>query len=107
MKDFTTPPDHVNFLAKKLFHGMGEIVDGAIAYLEPGGGGPLELHTHEHSHLFIVVEGEAKAMMDGKEVIIRKNESLLVNGEIPHSVWNNSQGATVMVGISVKPHPKH
>ena len=102
MKDFTTPPDHVNFLAKKLFHGAGEIVDGAIAYLEPGGGGPIELHTHKHSHLIIVVEGEAKAIMDGKEVIIRKNESLLVNGEIPHSIWNNTADTTIMIGISVK-----
>ena len=25
---FMTPPDHVNFEAKKLFDGVGEIIDG-------------------------------------------------------------------------------
>ena len=102
MKEFSTPPDHVNFLAKKLFAEMGRIADGAIAYLEPSGGGPLTPHTHDHDHLFIVVEGEAKAVLDGKEVIIRKNESFLVDGKTPHSVWNGADVTTVMIGISVK-----
>ena len=30
---FMTPPNHVNFEAKKLFGAVGEIIDGAIAYL--------------------------------------------------------------------------
>ena len=48
-KDFITPPNHVNFLAKKLFGEIGEIIDGSIAYLQPNGGGPDELHTHDLS----------------------------------------------------------
>ena len=54
MSEYMTPPDHVNFKAKKLFGGMGEIIDGAVAHILPGGGGPQSLHTHDHSHLFIV-----------------------------------------------------
>lgn len=38
LQGFMTPPGHVHFLAKKLFGESGEIQDGAIAYLEPGGG---------------------------------------------------------------------
>lgn len=99
---FMTPPAHVNFEAKKLFGAMGEIVDGAIAYMTLNGGGPLEQHMHPHNHLFIVVEGEAKILYGDREVVIHKNESFLVEGKIPHSVWNNLETETVMIGISVQ-----
>lgn len=102
MKDFLTPPNHVNFLAKKLFDECGEIIDGSIAYLEPTGGGPTELHTHAHSHLFIVVQGQAKVKMNDTETILNPNESFLVDGNIPHSIWNNADTTTIMIGISVK-----
>ena len=102
MDEFRTPPGHINFLAKKLFRNVGEIVDGAIAYLEAKGGGPAALHTHEHNHLFIVVKGEANVILGKDEKIIKENESFLVDGRIPHSVWNNIADTTVMIGISVK-----
>ena len=94
---FITPPNHINFEAKKLFDSVGEIIDGSIAYLNLNGGGPLEKHTHPHNHLFIVTKGEAKILLDDK-----KDEEFLVNGETPHSVWNNIDKETVMIGISVK-----
>lgn len=98
---FTTPPEHINFMAKKLFGPMGTIRDGAIAYIKPNGGGPVEKHTHEHSHLFIVVKGEARIELSDNTVIVKENQSYLVNGKIPHSVWNNTDTETIMVGISV------
>lgn len=101
-RDFITPPNHVKFLAKKLFEHCGEILDGSIAYLESGGGGPVQLHTHEHSHLFIVIEGQVKIQLGKEFKIINENESFLVKGYIPHSVWNNSKLRTIMIGISVK-----
>lgn len=100
--DFITPPNHVNFLTKKLFENCGEIINGSIAYLEPNGGGPTELHTHEHDHLFIVVKGEAKVLFENKIHIIAENDSFIVEGNKPHSVWNNSTEATIMVGITIK-----
>ncbi|MCD7972583.1 MAG: cupin domain-containing protein [Candidatus Azobacteroides sp.] len=102
-KDFITPPNHIRFLAKKLFGEAGEIKDGSIAYLQPQGGGPIEKHTHETDHLFIVVKGEAKVLLGEKTKIIRENESFLVKGNIPHSVWNNSQEETTMIGITIQP----
>lgn len=102
MNGFITPPNHVNFKAKKLFGGMGTIIDGSIAYVDFNGGGPTEQHTHEHNHLFIVTKGEAKIKLADNEVIVKKDESFLVEGKIPHSVWNNIQGETIMIGISVK-----
>ena len=99
---FMATPHHVNFEAKKLFGPEGEIIDGAVAYLKPKGGGPTEKHTHEHNHLFIVTQGEALIQLGDEEIIIKKDESFLVEGTIPHSVWNHSDGETVMIGISVK-----
>lgn len=101
--NFITPPNHVNFKAKKLFGNMGEIIDGSIAYVDLNGGGPTEQHTHEHNHLFIVTKGEAKIKLGDKEIIVKKDESYLVEGKIPHSVWNNIDSETIMIGISVKP----
>lgn len=100
-EDFKTPPAHTGFLAKRLFGPGGKIIDGAIAYLEPGGGGPAQQHTHAADHLFIVVSGEAKILLGAEEVIVRENESFLVKGNTLHSVWNNTDRETVMIGISV------
>ena len=102
MNEFITPSNHENFLAKNLFDSVGEIINGSIAYIDVNGGGPTEKHTHEHNHLFIVTEGEAKILLNDEEIIIKKDESFLVNGKIPHSVWNNYDSKTVMIGISVK-----
>ena len=103
MEGFITPKNHVNFSAKKLFDGIDQkIIDGSIAYLQKDGGGPIEAHTHEHSHLFIVVKGEAKLILDDKTIVLPENESYLVDGKIPHSIWNNIDGETIMVGISVR-----
>ncbi|BCI59530.1 cupin domain-containing protein [Solibaculum mannosilyticum] len=101
MDGFMTPPNHLDFKAKKLFDGMGSILDGSIAYVGINGGGPTTPHTHVHSHLFIVTKGQAKIVMDGREVIVKENESYFVDGKIPHSVWNNAATETVMIGISV------
>lgn len=100
--DFITPPHHINFSAKKLFKNCGEIINGSIAYLQPNGGGPVELHTHPDDHLFIVVKGEAKVVFEDKTHIIFENESFIVKGHLPHSVWNNTSETTVMIGITIK-----
>ena len=102
MQDFMTPPKHVNFRAKKLFGEMGRIVDGCVAYIELNGGGPTELHTQEHNHLFIVTEGEARIQLGDETVIIPKDEAFLVEGRNPHSCWNNTDGMTKMIGITVQ-----
>lgn len=97
-----TPPNHIGFEASKLFGANGKIIDGSVAYIQPNGGGPIEQHTHTHNHLFAVLEGEAKILLGKEIVIIKKGESFLVKGTIEHSVWNNSNGQTVMIGISVE-----
>ncbi len=100
MKMFALP-NHIGFEALKLFGKNGNIIDGSLAYIQPGGGGPIELHTHAHDHLFAVIEGEAKILLDKEVIVIKKGESFLVDGRIPHSVWNNFENQTVMIGINL------
>lgn len=102
LDDFITPPNHIHLLAKKIFGEIGEIIDSSIAYLEPNGGGPTKPHTHTHSHLFIIIEGQAKILLDKLEIILNANESYLVYGNIPHSIWNDTDKTTKMIGISVR-----
>ena len=71
-KDFITPPNHVNFLAKQLFGSCGEIENVAVAHLQSNGGGPTTQHSHPHSHLFIVTKGEAKVLLGNDVHIIHK-----------------------------------
>lgn len=102
MDTFFTPPDHIQFLAKKLY-GKGTITDVSIAHLEPNGGGPTKNHIHPHHHLFIVTEGEAEIILDEERILLQKNESYLVQGGIPHSVWNHADKTTTIIGISIMP----
>jgi len=44
-----TPPKHVNFRAKKLFGAVGNIVDGAVAYINLDGGEPSLLKAVFHT----------------------------------------------------------
>ena len=60
----------------------------------------------EHNHLFIVTKSEAKIQLGSQQIILKKDEAFLVKGEIPHSVWNNIDDETVMIGISVKQQNK-
>lgn len=101
-EDFVAPAAHVKFLAKRIFGAEGEIKDGAIAYIEPGGGGPTVQHTHGHDHLFIVVKGEATIRLGERVVKVCENESFRVEGSVPHSVWNETGETVVMVGITVE-----
>lgn len=102
---FIKPENHVNFKVKKIFGELGNlrIKDGSIAYMDLNGGGPIELHTHTHNHLFIVIKGQAKIISEKNEIIVKENESYLLNGNIPHSVWNNCLNReTIMIGITVE-----
>lgn len=101
MSDFMTPPNHKGFLAKRLFDENGRIQWGAIAYIEPGGGGPEGNHTHSDNHIFIVADGEVRVVLDGQEFTVKKNESFFVDGMIPHSIWNRAEQTAAVIKISV------
>ena len=102
MKDFNPVPDHVDFDAKRLFENAGALQDGSIIYAKPNGGGPTKDIPHNHNHLFIVIKGEAKVIVEGKESIIPENECATIPGKVSHSIWNNSsENDLIMVSLSV------
>jgi quercetin dioxygenase-like cupin family protein len=98
-----TPKDHINFKALKLSSEIDEeIMDCAIAYIEPNGGGPLPDHTHPHDHLFTVISGQIEIRLDGEKIILNNGMSLRVSGNKLHSVWNVSKEIAKVSGISLK-----
>ncbi len=103
MNNKFTPPDHIKFLAEKLYGELGEITDVSIAEIEKDGGGPRKAHTHPHDHLFIVTKGEAVIHEGDKTVTLKRNEVYLTDGKKPHSVWNTSCNKTIMLGINIIP----
>ena len=88
MKEFITPPDHIHFLAKKLFADCGEIIGHLLLYLEKA---VVDLLLYILTSIIICSLWSAgkRVELDGEIRIVDANESFLVNGHIPHSVWNN------------------
>ena len=101
MNEYENVPEHVDFVAKRLFENMGELSNGSVIRVEKGGGGPTSDHFHEHDHLFIIMKGEAKVIIEGRAFIVKENESIRVPGNKSHSIWNNLDDTMVMVGLSV------
>lgn len=101
MEEFTTPPGHKDFSAKKLFDACGAVHWGALAYIAPNGGGPEGNHTHDDNHMFIVCDGEVQIEVNGTTHTVRKNESFFVDGRLPHSIWNRSDKTAQVVKISL------
>ncbi len=101
--DWITPPGHQAFKAATLGRNLDdEILDCAIAVIEPHGGGPQEDHCHAHDHLFVVISGCVTIRMDGKSISLRKSQALRVPGSTLHSVWNDTNAPVKMAGISLK-----
>ena len=102
MEGFITPEGHKDFLAKKLFDRMGSIQWGALAYIEPNGGGPQGNHTHPEDHIFIVTEGQVEIMQGEQVHTVGKDEMFYVPGMTPHSIWNRSGETVKVIKISVR-----
>lgn len=107
LSGFNLPSDHVDYFKKDLFGDCGEVLNGAVSYIYPNGGGPFEQHTHDNDHLVVIVRGQAKVLLADTFYIIHENESYIVKGDIPHSIWNNSSDTTILVGITLKANHNH
>ena len=101
MEGFITPQGHKDFLAKKLFDRMGSIQWGALAYIEPNGGGPQGNHTHPEDHIFIVAEGQVEILLGDQARTVEKDGMLYVQGSIPHYIWNREKQNANVIKISV------
>ena len=73
-----------------------------MTHLEPGGGGPISVHTHPHDHLFIVTEGTMEARLPESVRRFGPDEALLVRGAELHEIWNAGSTPAVVVGITLR-----
>lgn len=89
-------------MQKKLFNETSAIHWGALAYIEANGGGPAGNHTHSDNHIFIVVDGEVEIILGNTSHIVKKDESIFVDGMIPHSIWNRGAETAKVIKISVQ-----
>ena len=91
MSNFIIPPGHTKFQAKMLAVDINALLlDSAVAYIEPGGGGPSPSHVHEKDHLFIVVDGCATIKSGNQSITVHTDETVYIKGSIAHSIWNES-----------------
>jgi quercetin dioxygenase-like cupin family protein len=56
-----------------------------IAQVHLTKGGVVPLHQHESEQLSCAIEGALKFELEGKEVVVRKGEVLLIPSRVPHS----------------------
>ncbi len=56
-----------------------------IAQVGIARGGVVPLHHHESEQLSYVLEGAIKFEIEGREIIVRKGEVLVIPSNVPHS----------------------
>jgi len=101
-RTFITPKNHVNFKAQLIVNSTeDELLDCAIAYIEPHGGGPMPEHTHVHDHLFTVLVGAIEIHSDAQIILLKEGMTYRVKGTSSHSVWNKGALEAKVLGISL------
>ncbi len=97
------PPNHIGFEALPLATELDEeIIDCAVAFIKPQGGGPTTDHIHEHDHLFTVISGEVEIMIENQPHLLKHGSSLRVPGKKLHSVWNRGTTVAKVIGTSLR-----
>ena len=92
---------HTATKAKTLLRDCGNIINVAIVVMEPHGGGPNTPGLHRHDPMFIVVEGEIRAQIGGATKVVKKDETIMVDGRLPHSIWNDGDTPAKVVKLSI------
>lgn len=102
MENFIIPPNHIDFKAKKISQNdvNATMLDLAVAYVEPGGGGPSPSHAHDKDHFFIVVEGCATIRTGNQSIVLQTDETTYIKGSVEHSVWNESNHPLKIIKIN-------
>ena len=85
-------PKDTNYFAL-LFDARGEGCDlvAVVEIFEPGGKTPPNVHHRAHE-IFFVLEGEGRAICDGKTTRVAKGDAMLVRPGHTHVVENTGPG---------------
>ncbi len=62
-----------------------------MRYFELKKGAKTSLDKHYYEHEVFVVKGRGKAVIDGKEYILRPGDDVLIEPNEVHQIFNNSQ----------------
>jgi mannose-6-phosphate isomerase-like protein (cupin superfamily) len=68
----------------------------------PPGRGP-SLHKHPYEEIFIVLEGGATFVAQGKTVDVRSGDVVIVPADTPHAFTNSGDGQLRQIDIHVSP----
>ena len=76
------PTEHLNPLLERQF-AAGE--KSMLARLRLRKGCMVPLHSHENEQITYILEGALKFSLQGKEIIVRAGEILVIPSNVPHS----------------------
>jgi quercetin dioxygenase-like cupin family protein len=76
------PTEHLNPLLDRQFV-AGE--KSMLARLRLRKGCIVPLHSHENEQITYILEGALKFSLEGKEIIVRAGEILVIPSNVPHS----------------------
>ena len=71
-----------DFLSRQVVHGD----KGTLAQLWFKGGGTIVRHSHASEEYTSIVSGAVKYSFDGREIVVKAGEVLVVPSNVPHSV---------------------
>ena len=63
---------------------MGERI--TVSQLELKRSGVVAMHAHENEQVSIVLSGALKFTIEGREIVVRTGEVLVIPGSVPHGV---------------------
>ena len=89
-------PDRGN-LFEGASHGATDVSFFLVDRQLPGGGPAL--HSHPYPEVFVVLEGTAGFVVDGKEVEARAGQVVVGPAGQPHRFWNAGPGRLRTVNI--------
>jgi quercetin dioxygenase-like cupin family protein len=76
------PTEHLNPLLDRQFV-AGE--KSMLARLKLRAGCIVPLHSHENEQITYILEGALKFSLQGKEIVVRAGEILVIPSNVPHS----------------------
>jgi len=63
---------------------MGERI--TVSQLDLKRGGVVAMHAHENEQVSIMISGALKFTIEGREIVVRAGEVLVIPGNVPHRV---------------------
>ncbi|RRJ95465.1 cupin domain-containing protein [Opitutaceae bacterium TAV4] len=85
--DYITPEAHTAFLTKKIYDDAR--LECLVALIGPGGR-RLADHAHPHDHVIYVTEGSVTVSLNGDDVTLHQDQTLLIPAGTRHSIRNPS-----------------